>query len=79
VFRQDGQGICQQNNYALESLCWYVPEFSPLILPFIRHRPLDVHDQLTLAYFASVGCCLSVPIIRQWIRYSDARLRPAPG
>jgi hypothetical protein len=65
VFRQDGQGICQQNNYALESLCWYVPEFSPLILPFIHHRPLPLQDRLTLAYFAVVGVCLAVPTLRR--------------
>jgi hypothetical protein len=64
VFGQNGQGICQQNNYALESLCWYVPEFSPLILPFIGHRLLGMRDVLMLAYFAAVGLCLTVPVLR---------------
>jgi hypothetical protein len=65
IFRQDGQGVCQDYNYALESLCWYVPEFSPLVLPFIHHRPLPLQDRLTLAYFAVVGVCLAVPALRQ--------------
>ncbi len=65
VFRQDDQGICQANNYALESLCWYTPEFSPLVLPFIHHRVLDLRERLTLAYFAAVGLCLAIPTARR--------------
>jgi hypothetical protein len=67
VFGQDGQGVCQQNNYALEPFCWYVPEFSPLILPFISHRILGLRDRLLLTYFASVGACLALPILRSLI------------
>jgi hypothetical protein len=65
VFRQDDQGICQANNYALESLCWYTPEFSPLVLPFIHHRGLHLRERLTLAYFAAVGLCLAIPTVQR--------------
>lgn len=77
VFRQDGQGICQQDNYALESLCWYVPEFSALVLPFIHHRQLPLQDRLTLAYFAAVGVCLAVPTLRRL--WTDVRPRGLAG
>jgi len=66
VFGQDGQAICQQNNYQLEYLCWYVPEFSPLVLPFIGHRLLQLTDWLILAYFAAVGLCLTIPVFTAW-------------
>ena len=35
LFGQEGQQICQENDYALEALCWYTPEFSVLFRPFI--------------------------------------------
>jgi hypothetical protein len=35
VFAQSHLDLCWQNNYALESLCWYVPEFSALWRPFV--------------------------------------------
>jgi hypothetical protein len=66
VFGQDGQAVCQQNNYQLEYLCWYVPEFSPLVLPFIGHRLLHLADWLILLYFAAVGLCLTVPVLSRW-------------
>jgi hypothetical protein len=35
VSGQNGLDICSQNNWALEHLCWFVPEFSVLFHPFI--------------------------------------------
>jgi hypothetical protein len=52
VFRQNTLEVCTQNDYALESLCWYVPEFSPLIRPFILHATLSLNDRLILVMFA---------------------------
>lgn len=37
VWGQLGLEVCMANNYALEHLCWYVPEFSPLFRPFYLH------------------------------------------
>jgi hypothetical protein len=35
LFGQRELNICTQNQYALESMCWYVPEFSPLLRQFV--------------------------------------------
>lgn len=35
IYEQQGLGICCQDNYAIEALCWYVPEFSPLWRQFV--------------------------------------------
>lgn len=43
---QDTAHICTQNNYAYEAFCWYVPEFSPLINPFITHGIDGILDQI---------------------------------
>src|SRR5207249_3697837 len=44
LFGQDGLEVGTANNYALESLIWYVPEFSPLWHPFIARRRLVPRD-----------------------------------
>lgn len=38
IFGQKGMDICMANNYQLEFLCWYVPEFSALWRPFVILR-----------------------------------------
>ena len=35
VFDLSGLDACIENGYALEHLCWYVPDFSPLLRPFV--------------------------------------------
>jgi hypothetical protein len=35
VFSLEGFDNCLADNYALEHLCWYVPEFSPLFRPLV--------------------------------------------
>jgi hypothetical protein len=39
VFGTDGLGLCMDNSYALEHLCWYVPEFSPLFRHLVIRPP----------------------------------------
>jgi hypothetical protein len=39
AFNLSGLDDCLANGYALEHLCWYVPEYSPLVRPFV----LDMH------------------------------------
>ena len=39
LYDQSGLDVCYRNNYALESACWYIPEFSPIF------RPLVIHEQ----------------------------------
>lgn len=54
VFNLANLRACNQNNYALEFLCWYVPEFSVLWRPFVVSSPLSAAQQ------AFVGYCLLV-------------------
>ena len=56
-------GIGTANNYALESLTWYVPEFSPLWYPFIEHRHLAARDLVVVAYCAIVVAVLALPLM----------------
>ena len=35
VFDLDGLDTCIANGYAMEHLCWYVPDFSPLLRPLV--------------------------------------------
>ncbi len=35
AFGQSGLELCTADNYALEHLCWFVPEFSPLVRPLL--------------------------------------------
>lgn len=39
---------CAKDNYYLEALCWYVPEFSALIYPFVLYGPVKIYEYLTL-------------------------------
>jgi hypothetical protein len=55
VFGQTGLEICHENNYALEHLAWYTPEFSALWRPFVA-RPALSDDRLLQAGLA--GCFL---------------------
>lgn len=38
--------ICEANGYMYESLCWYVPEFSPLWRPFVELGLVGVLERL---------------------------------
>jgi hypothetical protein len=62
VFQQKTLDICTDNNYALEHLCWYVPEFSPLLRPFIIHTTLHLKDRLILILFAVAWLYAMVPL-----------------
>jgi hypothetical protein len=61
--------ICTQNNYNLEMLCYYTPEFGTLWLPFVKHIALDPGQQLFMAFsllvFAYLIAPLTVKIIEQ--------------
>jgi hypothetical protein len=64
VFQQKTLDVCTADNYALESLCWYVPEFSPLLRPFIALTTLQLNDWLTLIFFAVIWLYLIAPLGR---------------
>ena len=51
-----GQDICMADNYALEHLCWYAPEFSPLFRPLAIPIGFDRWQRAwTLVAFASAA------------------------
>ncbi len=57
VFAQTGLDVCTANNYALEHLCWYVPEFSALFHPFVaKSIPADL-----------TGCLIVLISLLLWI------------
>ena len=64
VFRQYGLDVCTADHYALEFLCWYVPEYSVLFRPFVEMKPLDTQALVVLAYFAVVGLYLTASRLR---------------
>jgi len=61
VFQQKTLDVCTANHYALEHLCWYVPEFSLLVRPFISHASLNLDDRLVLILFAAAWLYAMVP------------------
>jgi len=63
VFGTDNLAVCSANEYQLEYLTWYVPEFSVLWRPFIAMRELRFRDLLVLVYGAAVMLLLSWPFI----------------
>jgi hypothetical protein len=55
VFGNDGLDICMENSYALEHLCWYVPEFSPLFRPLMIAPPPLAAWQIAWMVFAALA------------------------
>ncbi|HSP81818.1 MAG TPA: hypothetical protein VLQ93_25080 [Myxococcaceae bacterium] len=62
VFDQTGLELCFANGYALEALCWYVPEFSVLFHPFVAGPPLAVHQWGFIAFALAVLLYLGAPL-----------------
>lgn len=74
VFRQNTLDICTQDNYQLEYLCWYVPEFSPLIRPFIVHAALGVNDKLLLLAYGGLFVYALAPLTITLISHVKMKL-----
>lgn len=51
--------FCNQDNYALESVCWYTPEFSPIGRPLVQFPALTVSIAVVLGYCALVFAYLA--------------------
>lgn len=59
-FGLDGvAGVCTMNEYAFEGFCWFAPEFSPLIHPFISHDLSSIASKFTLLDWSYL-CCLVI-------------------
>ncbi len=54
-FGQDNLGICFDDNYAMEMLCWYVPEFSALWRPFVVNGWVEVVREVLVGKRALFG------------------------
>jgi hypothetical protein len=81
VFGLDGLDDCIANGYALEHLCWYVPDYSPLLRPLIlRAGPLPAWG---VAWMALAACALGVLITPLLARtaeeHSDDDRLDSPG
>lgn len=68
VFGQKTLEICQANNYALEVLCFYTPEFSVLWRPFVVTASLGHRELLFIAYSAIVFLYLALPLCSEIMR-----------
>ena len=79
VFGQQSMQTCWENNYQLEFLCWYVPEFSALWRPFVtqslpdmfatiwqsEERLFALWQMAVWAYLSSVLFRLGAPVVPQ--------------
>ncbi len=64
VFDQAAMAACAVEDYALEFLCWYVPEFSALFRPFVELKPLVLEDWLFVSFGAITLVWLAMPVVR---------------
>lgn len=68
--------VCSRNHYALESLCWYTPEYSSLWHPLVQFPALTARTAAVAAYCALVFAYLAAPLVIALVRPLRA-LRPA--
>src|SRR5207245_943165 len=66
VFSRFAQDPCSANHYSLESLCWYVPEFSVLWTPFVLSAQVPWWGFVLIAYAIGVSGYVALPLIRDW-------------
>jgi hypothetical protein len=74
VFGQRDLKQCWENGYALEHLCWYVPEFSAWLRPLVVHKVIEKLDWAFLAMYATIYVYLAVPVISQLARAARPHL-----
>jgi hypothetical protein len=67
--------ICTQNNFNLEMVCYFIPEFSQLWLPFVHHYALDVPKMLFMGYIILAAIYLALPLCLQIGRQTVELLR----
>ena len=65
-----GLGFCAQDDYALESLCWYTPEYSPLWRPLVDFPDLSASTAVVAAYCVLV-CVPRRAALRRARRVAD--------
>ena len=67
VYDQRGLGICQANNYALESLCHYTLEYSALWHPFVVNEMLNSTQAVYVGYSLIVFAYLVIPLLGELV------------
>lgn len=67
--------VCTQHNYNLEMVCYYIPEFSALWLPFVKGYALGIQQELFMSYVIITALYLMLPLCIQIIRQSGELLR----
>ena len=63
VFDQQGLAACTANNYALEFLCQYTPEFSVLWRPFVVFEPISGGAILYTATSGAIFLYVALPLL----------------
>ncbi|MFK3980495.1 hypothetical protein ACI2K4_08960 [Micromonospora sp. NPDC050397] len=74
VFSQLRPWTCYENNYHLEALCHFTPEFSPLWYPFVETPELTALQRGTLAFYALLLLWLAAPLLGRLARQVTATL-----
>lgn len=79
VFGQASLDICQRDGYQLEFLCWYVPEFSALLRPFVTGAILYGSDSprflFSVFQVATSSYLLMVTVLAGRVRAGSWRTR----
>ena len=73
VIREVETEPCMSNNFNLEAICFYIPEFSPLIHPLIKPKALMPWDRVEVLLGSGVAVVLLLPFL--WIRARDFSIR----
>ena len=61
-------GVCSQNYFQNEYVCWYVPDFSSLWWPVTHHPPLTAANVCLTAFCFAVFAYLALPLLREIAR-----------
>lgn len=67
VFQQKGMDICTRDNFVLEHLCWYTPEYSALFHPFVVMPKVSLTEWLFIAYASLLILIVLVPVARRFL------------
>jgi len=82
AFNLSGLDDCLANGYALEHLCWYVPEYSPLVRPFVLDMPRLVGWQqawIALSALALIALITSSPALEHMAAATARAIRAMAG
>jgi hypothetical protein len=66
--------ICVSDNYNLEHLCWYTPEYSALWYPLHLYKRIHPRSMIYVTYSAFVFLYLSLPLLKEIYRSASGML-----